>query len=157
MIRLTGVATDADLPEIHHVLAKSKKGQGLAILQAAVQNRALVSNVALQDGSLPLVTTKVADEVFRSFQPMATGLTFAQGLTPFAMVCEGHAEAAKVQEMAKKADMAERGSGLGLADAERLVATDVRFPTTPQTAAANDRDTFSVEVEQRRNRLAMVN
>ena len=135
MYNLTGAADDDHLPPIHRTLAKAHKGQFYAILQAAFQARALASPVPLIEGNLPLVTTKFADEVFRSFQPAHAGLEFAKGLTPFAMVCQGHKEAYQVASMQKRAEMAERGNSLGLDDAATLVATDVRFPTSAQIAA----------------------
>jgi hypothetical protein len=50
-------------------------------------------------------------------------------------VCEGHAEHATVLSMVKQAELAEAGSTMSLADAQRLTTTDVRFPSTPQIAA----------------------
>jgi hypothetical protein len=76
----------------------------------------------------------MTDQVFRSFKPACTGVTFGEGLSPFACVCEGHAESQAVQLMIKMAEVAESSATLSLTDAERLTSTDVRFPTTPQTA-----------------------
>ena len=135
LYNLTGAADDTALPQIHRSLAKATKSQFYAILQAGVESRAHSSDVPLTDGNLPLVTTKLADEVFRCFQPAASGIEFAKGLTPFAIVCQGHAEASAAAKLLKKAEMADRGNSLGLADAEILTTTDVRFPTTPQQAA----------------------
>ena len=134
MYNLTGATDDGQLPELHQLLAKANKAQFYAILQRSVDNRALASSVPLSEGNLPRVTTKLADEVFRSFQPTTSGIEFARGLSPFSMVCLGHAEADAVTKLLKKAEMAERGNSLGLADAELLTATDVLFPTTPQVA-----------------------
>jgi len=75
------------------------------------------------------------EEVFRTYQPSATGVTFAQGLSPFSIVCEGHLEMDAVKKATKQAKLAESGTSLSLADAQTIVATDIRFPTDPQTAA----------------------
>ena len=83
----------------------------------------------------PLATTKMVDDVFRSLNPSSTGLTFGAGLTPFAMVCEGHQEMAAVSKLIKQAELAEAGTSMSLADADRLTSSDVRFPTNAQTAA----------------------
>ena len=53
------------------------------------------------------------------------------------MVCNGHAEAAKLIQMANQAELAESDSSMTLSDAARLISTDVLFPTTPQVAAEN--------------------
>ena len=39
----------------------------------------------------PTVTPKLVEDVFRSYQPAPTGLEFGRGLSPFAVVCQGHA------------------------------------------------------------------
>ena len=86
-------------------------------------------------GKAPTPTTKLVDEVFHSYSISGTGLIFAQGLSPFSMVCEGHVEMDKIRKVVKQAELAEAGSHLSLADASTLTATDVRFATNPQVAA----------------------
>ena len=135
MHRLCGVADDRFLPEVHQQLAKAPKGRDYGILGNLFSERSEASRVPLTAATRPLPTTKLVEDVFRSFQPSGTGITFGQGLTPFAIVCEGHAEMAKVQSEIKHAEMAQQGTSLTLADAARLTASDVRFPTDPQTAA----------------------
>ncbi len=134
MYNLTGAADDAHLPTVHTLLAAAPKGRAYAILESCLHERALASAVPLNAGNLPIATTKLTDSVFRSFKPATTGLTFGEGLTPFAMVCEGHSEAIQVMRQLKKAEYVESGTSLTLADAEILTTTDVRFPTTPQAA-----------------------
>jgi hypothetical protein len=51
----------------------------------------------LTAGCLPLATTKMTDQVFRSFKPACTGISFREGLSPFACVCEGDAESQTAQ------------------------------------------------------------
>ena len=135
MHRLTGADRDENLPQIHNTLAKASKTTAYAILVNNVQGHARTSPVPLTDGCLPLVSTKVFEEVFRTFQPSDTGLEFAKGLSPFSMVCQGHKEAATVTSKAARFEMASRGTSLNLQDAETLIATDARFPTTPQQCA----------------------
>jgi hypothetical protein len=134
MYNLCNVAVDGHLPEVHRLLAQSPKGQAYAILGSFAEERAYTSDVPLTAGCLPLATTKMADQVFRSFKPVCTGVTFGEGLSPFACVCEGHAESQTVQLMIKKAEVAESSATLSLTDAERRTSMDVRFPTLPQTA-----------------------
>ena len=135
LYHLCGCVDDAGLPEVHQLLAKAPKGRDYAILSAMFNSRAGSSEVPLTTANPPLATTKLTEEVFRSFAIAGTGLTFAAGLTPFAVVCEGHAESATIASMTKKAELAEAGTTMTLADASRLVSTDVRFPTSPQVAA----------------------
>jgi hypothetical protein len=104
-------------------------------LNASFAARASASTVPLTYASAPIATTKLVEEVFRAYQPSATGVTFAQGLSPFAIVCEGHQEMESVKKSTKQAELAEAGTSLSLADAQAIISTDVRFPTDPQTAA----------------------
>ena len=136
MYYYTGAADDAGLPEIHRILAKSNvKGRDYSILQAAAMERANSSPVPLTSQSAPIVTTKIMDDVFRSFQPGGTGLVFAQGLTPFAVVCEGHKEMDAVRRMTKQAEIVEGGGTVTLADAEKMTITDVRLASEASVAA----------------------
>jgi len=52
--------------------------------------RALQSDVGLTASSAPTSTPTLMDTVFKSITPMNNGLTFGEGLTPFAIVCDGH-------------------------------------------------------------------
>ena len=126
---------DDHLPEIHRLLAKSSsKSRDYAIISMQFVQQAQTSRVPLNSGCAPMATTKLVDEVFRSFRPGSTGLTFGVGLSPFSIVCEGHAEMNQVTKMIKQAELTEAGTSVSLADAERIVATDVRFPTTARVA-----------------------
>ena len=71
----------------------TSKSRPCAILGNPFRERAQASLVPLTASQAPLATTKLVDDVFRNFTPAGTGLTFASYLTPFAIVCEGHAEA----------------------------------------------------------------
>ena len=88
------------------------------------------SVVPLNAGCAPMATTKLVDEVFRSFRPGSTGLTFGVGLSPFSIVCEGHSEMAQITKMIKQAELTEAGTSVSLADAERIISSGVRFPSS---------------------------
>jgi hypothetical protein len=96
--------------------------------------RAFHSPVPLAAGCYPLATTKLVEELFRCFRVVSYNAAFGEGLTPFAIPCQGHAEAKAVTEMSKKAQLAEGSLSISLSDASTLTATDVRYPTTPQIA-----------------------
>ena len=130
-----GVDTDAALPEIHQLLAKSPKNRDYAIITAQLQARLVQSPVPLTLASAPIASTKLVDQVYRSLDPSGSGVEFASHLSPFSIVCEGHAEHAAVQRMVKQAELAEAGSTMSLADASRLITSDVRFPSGPQISA----------------------
>jgi hypothetical protein len=134
MYNLCNVVDDDHLPEAHRLLAQSPKGQAYAILGSYAKERAYTLDVPLTAGCLPLATTKMTDQVFRSFKPACTCVAFGEGLPPFACVCEGHAQSQTVQLMIKKAEVAKSSATLSLTNAERLTSMDVQFPTTPQTA-----------------------
>ena len=132
---LCDVPDDDHLPEIHRLLAKSSsKSRDYAIIAMQFVDRARLSSVPLNAGCAPMASTKLVDEVFRSFRPAGTGLTFGVGLSPFSIVCEGHAEMALIAKMIKQAELTEAGTSVSLADAERIVASDVRFPSSARVA-----------------------
>ena len=135
MHRLCSVAADIDLPEVHRLLAKSaSKSRDYAIINNLCQERCIASAIPLTASNSPLATTTLVDDVFRSFNPAPSGLTFARGLSPFAIVCEGHSESHELSKLMKQAEVAESSSSLSLADAERLTSSDLKFPTTPYFA-----------------------
>ena len=136
MYWLCGVADDDHLPEVHRLLAKSNsKARHYSILGSILAERAQASTVPLTYASAPIPTTKLVDDVFRTYQPSGTGVTFGQGLTPFAIVCEGHAEMTAVRKALRQTELAEAGTSISLADAESITSTDVRFPTNAQVAS----------------------
>jgi hypothetical protein len=135
MHRWCNVADDEHLPQIHTLLAKSSKHRDYAIVTSLIQERVSASTVPLTLSNCPLATTKLVDDVFRSLNPANTGLSFGCGLTPFAVVCEGHSEMESVRRLVKQAELAEAGSNISLADAERLTSSDVRFPVDAQSGA----------------------
>ena len=125
---------DEDLPEPHRLLAKSPRGREAGILTNALEDQVQASPLPILLSNVPLVTTKILHEVFHSFTVTGSGLIFGQGLSPFCIVCSGHAEGAAIASKLRQAAMAKSGTTLSLADATKLTATDVRFPTTPQVA-----------------------
>ena len=68
--------------------------------------------------------------MFRNFAPASTGLVFTSGLTPFAIVCEGHAEAFENMRLMKKGKISEAGTSMSLQDAKLITSADVKFPST---------------------------
>lgn len=130
--RLTGATDDATLPEIHRLVAAASKAQAHNVVASAVEDRVAASPVPLTLASKPLITPKLLTCLFRNYQIYATGITYGEGLTPFAMVCEGHAERDEVVKRIHQAIQAEQGTSLSLDDAMELTTNDLRFPTTPQ-------------------------
>ena len=135
MYKMTGATDDNSLPDVHKVLARAPKGQYISILSSYVQARAIKSPVPIFNGCLPVLTTKLIDQVFRSFQVCGVGNTFGEGLTPFSICCEGHAEYQKVVKRTRQAELALAGNNTSMADAEDLTSVDTRFPTAPHHAA----------------------
>jgi hypothetical protein len=60
---------------------------------------------------------------------MGNGLTLGKGLTPFAIVCEGHDKVEHIKELVKKAELVEGSASVSLSDASSLTTTDIRLPT----------------------------
>jgi hypothetical protein len=132
--RLCNVASDADLPPVHLMLLKTSKSRTYGALQGLFTERSAASSVPLEPTFAPLATTKLVEDVFRTYQPGTDGLTFAKGLSPFAIVCPGHEDAMEVARRITEATAIEGGASVSLADASALVATDVRFPQTAYAA-----------------------
>ena len=135
MYKMTGAADDDHLPEVHKVLARAPKGQFFAVLASYVQARAQTSPLPVFSGCLPVLTTKLVDQVFRAFQVCGIGNLFGEGLSPFSVCCEGHAEYQKVVKRTRQAELAFAGNNTSMADAADLTTVDTRYPTTPQHAA----------------------
>ena len=135
MYKMTGAADDNGLPEVHKVLARAPKGQYYGILSSYVQARAIESLLPVYNGCLPVLTTKLVDQCFRSFQVCGIGNSFGEGLSPFSICCEGHPEFAKVVKRTRQAEIASAGNTTSLADADALTCVDTRYPTAPHMAA----------------------
>lgn len=131
LYRLCNVTRDADLPEVHTLLLKTPKGRSYGVLSALFAQRTQAAGVGLSVSTAPVASTRLVDEVFRNYMPGNDGLAFAKGLTPFAIVCNGHDGIAEVLRQVQQAQLVESGSSLSLADASALIANDVRFPTRP--------------------------
>jgi hypothetical protein len=72
--------------------------------------------------------------VFRQYQPEHEGLSFAKGLSPFSIVCPGHAGIQEIQKQIANAANLESGVSMSLADASTLRVNHVGFPSTPNMA-----------------------
>ena len=73
--RWCNVTSDAALPEVHRLLAKSDgKARDYGIIKAAVEVRVLANPVPLSMVNAPMVTTALVEEVFRQYQPSHPGL-----------------------------------------------------------------------------------
>ena len=135
LYNLCSVARDEALPKIHQLLAMAPKGRESGILTNAFEERVDASPVPLTMATVPLVTAKLMTQCFLTFSIAGPGsIIFGQGLSPFAVACAGHKEAEAVNAKLRQSLLAAQGTSLSLADAEKPTATDVRFPTSPQTA-----------------------
>jgi hypothetical protein len=128
-LRFCDVPTSDRLPEVHRLLVNAPRGREYSILNCEFAARAAVSPLQVGVASAPLATPTLLDQVFRSHAPMNQGLTLGQGLTPFAIVCEGHDEVEALKSMVNSAAMVEGGATLTLSDAAALTTNDVCLPT----------------------------
>jgi hypothetical protein len=71
-----------------------------------------------------VATTKLVDKVFHNYQPGNDGMEFGKGLSPFSIICKGHAGVVEALRQVQKASIV-----TPLADAHALIAEDTRFPT----------------------------
>jgi hypothetical protein len=65
---------------------------------------------------------------------MNNGLTLGRGLTPFSVVCEGHANAKKLKRDVNKNEIALGSALISLSDADALTTNDISLPTEPYIA-----------------------
>ena len=101
------------------------KSHDYAIIQGLIQERTQASVVPLPVTCAPLATTKLVDQVFWNFCPGGNRLTFRQGLTPFAIVCEGQNNIENVCAKIKLASIAEAGTSVSLDDMEHIISSDI--------------------------------
>ena len=134
ILRFCGVASSDLLPPVHNLLVNAPRGREYSILNCAFAERAAASPLAINSTDAPLASPSLLDQVFRQIAPMNSGLTLGLGLTPFAMVCEGHDEVEALKSLVNSASMVEGGATLTLSDAAALTTNDVRMPTVPYLA-----------------------
>ena len=135
MHHLCNTPDDAGLPDVHNLLVKApNKSHNYPIIQGLIQEQTQASAVPLPVTCAPLTTTKLVDQVFRNFCLGGNGLTFGQGLTPFAVVCEGQADVEDIRTKIKQATIAEAGTSVSLDDVQRISTSDICFPTDARSA-----------------------
>ena len=114
--------------------ASSSKHRDYNIVGGLLVERTVAARRGLTVANASLATTSLVDIVFRSYTPASTGLSFGKRLTPFAIVCEGPQGIEDVKELIKRAEIAESGFSMLLADAKLITTTDVRFPSSARAA-----------------------
>jgi hypothetical protein len=127
--RYCNVTTDAALPESHRLLLQAPKNKEYALLRSFFAERAEQTPLPISTINAPLPTPALVDHVFRSYTPSTNGLTLGSGLTPFAIVCDGHSDMAEIKALIKKAELVEGGTSMSLNDASTLTSNDTALPT----------------------------
>ena len=134
LLRFTGQPDEAHLPEIHRLMTNAPRGREYSILNSQFAERATASSLHITASNAPLATPALLDQVFRNIEPMNNGLTLGRGLTPFAIVCDGHANAEKIKRDVKKNEIVSGGTTVSLTDADALTTNDISLPTEPYIA-----------------------
>ena len=126
---LCEVDSDDLLPDLHRVLAKNTESSRDSILidGALLQARARTT-LPIAEGNCAIVTKHTVD-IFRSHRVYSDGVQLGEGLTPFAIVCQGHPNAQAARQALEDAGRVERGASLTLADARAIAVSDARLPT----------------------------
>jgi hypothetical protein len=73
-------------------MTNAPRGRKYSILKSQFAERATASDLPLTAANAPLATPALLDQVWRN-----NGLTLGRGLTPFSVVCEGHANGKKLK------------------------------------------------------------
>lgn len=129
MLNLTGAADGDHLPPVHKLLVNAPRGKEHSILGSHFAERAAATDLPIGISNAPLSTPTLMDVVFKNYNPYNNGLTLGQGLTPFAIICEGHADVEAIKTLVKRSEIVAQGNSLTLSDAEALTTSDVRLPT----------------------------
>ena len=129
VLNLCNVNNANALPEVHQTLVSCPKARECGVVTALFAERAEATPLPVSTANAPLATTSLVNDLFRTYMPGGTGLTFGKGLTPFAIVCEGHKDAEAAKATARKAALVEAGSSTSLSDASSFTTNDVRFPS----------------------------
>ena len=133
-LRFCDVPDASHLPEVHRLLVNAPRGREYSILNCEFATAAATSDLKIGVASAPMATPTLLDQVFRSYAPMNQGLTLGHGLSPFAIVCEGHDEVERLKSLVNSAAMVEGGATLTLSDAAALTTNDIALPTVVYVA-----------------------
>jgi hypothetical protein len=134
VLRFCVVPTSDRLPEVHRLLVNAPRGREYSILNCEFAARAAASPLGIDATNAPMASPTLLDQVFRQYAPMNSGLHLGHGLSPFAIICEGHDEVEALKKLVNNASMVEGGATLTLSDAASLTTNDVRLPTVAYIA-----------------------
>jgi hypothetical protein len=124
--------SDDMLPEIHRLLARNtESASDPTLLEGALLQARGVSLLPVAEGNSVQVSRHLV-QLFRSHQVYSDGIVFGEGLSPFAITCKGHPNAAEAKRALEDAGQVERGASLTLADARAMAVSDARMPTMLQ-------------------------
>jgi hypothetical protein len=129
LLRLLGLESADDLPEILRALGRNKKKSDDAlVLQMAIDNRAAAPASAANEYTKPTLSTHIID-LFRSFAWASTGELVSDGITPFNITFASEASARAVALRVTKLVAVESGSSaMSYADAETFMVDESTFP-----------------------------
>ena len=128
--KILEVDDDSGLPDVHTALARCKTSSRESyILQAALCNAMGNSPLPISEANMPLVT-KHWLELFRNHQILSMGTTLGQGITIFAVVCQGHPGANEARKRLQDSNTVEGGGSTTLDDARALSVSDARLAVT---------------------------
>jgi hypothetical protein len=129
VLRLCSVGRELDLPEVHRLLVNAPRGREYSILNNLLSERAVSSPLSIDADTAPMATPQIMDSVFKSYTPMNDGLILGDGLSPFAIICQGHSQTEFLKREIKKREMIALNAAVSLTDAELLTTTDAHLPT----------------------------
>jgi len=125
--RFTRAATEADLPEIHRVMASyDKRSRDTTTLNLAIASAAN-GLASINETNLPKTTPYLLN-LFRTHDLIGNGFELGEGLNPFSVICLGHPNTKDVLQVAERQASVEAGSSVSLADATQFKSKDGRFP-----------------------------
>jgi len=128
--RLCEVGADAQLPPLMRSLAACKeKSTETSIINMALLN-AGQADPNINEINLPRCGPHLLS-LLRNHNYVGLPLELGDGLTPFAVVCQGHPQTKDILELATKQVAMESGHNtINLSDADTFKVKDVRFPRT---------------------------
>jgi len=130
VMRFCEVDSMDDLPPLLKTIGShTKQANDLVAIRSSVDRRASDNNCVANQWSKPEVNTWT-QAIFREHHITATGDTWGQGFTPFAVTCSGHPDAKDAASKANRLNLVETGNtGITYANTVVLDKVDARLPT----------------------------
>jgi hypothetical protein len=122
--------TEADLPEVHHEVAKNKKNmsQDADVITAAIQARAIESACLANEFTVPVITMELI-KAFREMRTFGTAEQVRGGLSPAGVITIREPGHDTYKEKTRILSLLEHGAvSVSMADTAEMQINDSKLP-----------------------------